>query len=132
MATTEEHRFQDYFGVPVIIGLLVWKIMTTYDHLTAYDTIAHFLRVLHFMKVYLRQDEGSAATGGSGGAMGPKTWRKYSWLTVYGLSLPEQRVVRGVTCPKKSKTTFFAVILRLAHNLSVLENLNFATLFLEI
>ena len=34
--------------------------------------------------------------------------------------------------PKKSKTTNFAVILRLTHDLSVLEKLNVASLFLEI
>ena len=33
---------------------------------------------------------------------------------------------------KKSKTKKIAVILRLAHDLSVLEKLNFASLFLEI
>ena len=34
--------------------------------------------------------------------------------------------------PIKSKSTFFVVILRLTHDLSVLEKLNFASLFLEI
>ena len=34
--------------------------------------------------------------------------------------------------PKKSTITIFAVIIRLAHNLSVLEKLNFASLFLAI
>jgi hypothetical protein len=46
------------------------------------------------MKVYPKQDEGSAAAGGSGGAIDPKTWRKYAWPMVYAISLLEQHVVR--------------------------------------
>jgi hypothetical protein len=46
------------------------------------------------MKVYPKQDEGSAAAGGSGGAIDPKTWRKYAWPMVYAISLLEQNVVR--------------------------------------
>ena len=80
----------------MVVAILAWNLMTTHGHLPADDTIAHFLWALHFMKVYPKQDEGSAAAGGSGGAADTKTWRKYLWPMIYSLSLLEQHVVRDV------------------------------------
>ena len=93
---TEDRRFRDYFGVSVVVALIAWNMVVTYDHLPADGTIAHFLWALHFMKVYPKQDEGSAAAGGSGGAMDPKTWRKYAWSMVYAILLLEKHMVREV------------------------------------
>ena len=64
-AATKDRRLRDYFGISVAVAILAWNLMTTYGHLPADGTIAHFLRALHFMKVYPKQDEGSAAAGGS-------------------------------------------------------------------
>ena len=46
------------------------------------------------MKVYPKQDEGSAAAGGSGGAIDPKKRRKYTWPMIYAILLLEQHVAR--------------------------------------
>ena len=96
--TTEDRRFRDFFGVSVVVALIAWDLMVTYDHLPADGTIAHFLWALHFMKVYPKQEEGSASAGGSGRAIDPKTWRNCMWPMIYGLSLLEQHVVRELFC----------------------------------
>ena len=119
---TEDRRFRDYFGCSVIVALLAWNLMVTCGHLPADGTIAHFLWALHFMKVYPKQDEGSAVAGGSGGAMDPKTWRKYSWPMIYALSLLEQHVVRELFyfcchfCFRQNLTQRLAADLCLADN----------------
>ena len=96
-AATKDRRLRDYFGISVAVAILAWNLMTVYGQLPGNGIVAHFLRALHFMKVYPKQDEGSATAGGSGGAIDPKTWRKYSWPMIYGISLLEQHVVRDVT-----------------------------------
>ena len=72
-AATEDRRFQDYFGCLVVIALLAWNMMVTYDHLPADGTITYFLWALHSTKVYPKQDEESASAGGSDGVIDPKT-----------------------------------------------------------
>ena len=85
---TQDRRFRDYFRVSVVIALLACNMMIAYGHLPADGTISHCLWALHFMKVYLTQDKGSAAAGGSssGGAMDPKTWQEYARPMVYATS----------------------------------------------
>ena len=46
------------------------------------------------MKAYQKQDAGSAAAGGSSGAVDVKTWRKYMWQVIHPIALLEQHVVR--------------------------------------
>jgi hypothetical protein len=91
---TEDCRFRDYFDVSVVIALLAWNMMITYGHLLADGTISHFLWALHFMKVCPQQDEGSAASGGSGGSIDPKPWRRYAWIMVYAILLFDKHILR--------------------------------------
>ena len=72
MREMNDRRFHDYFGVPVVISFLVWNNAVC-GHLPVDGTISYFLWALHFAKVYPAQDEGNAATRGSGGAIETKT-----------------------------------------------------------
>ena len=76
LEVTEDRRFRDYFGVSAAVALLCWNKLVTYGHLPADGTTSHLLWALHFMKFYPKQDEGSAAVGGSGGAIGRASCRE--------------------------------------------------------
>ena len=91
---TEDRRFREYFGVGAAVALITWNLILQYSLLPEGGMIMHFLWGLHFMKAYPKQDAGSAAAGGSSGAVDVKTWRKYVWPFVYSISLLEQHVVR--------------------------------------
>ena len=91
---TEDRRFREYFGVSVIVALLAWDLMLQHGLMPEGGMIIHFLWALHFMKAYPKQDAGSAAAGGSSGAIDVKTWKKWLWPFVHSISLLEQHVVR--------------------------------------
>ena len=60
------------------------------------------LWALHFMKAYPKQDAGSAAAGGSSGAVDVETLRKYMWVFIHSIALLEQHTVRvnmSCRCP---------------------------------
>ena len=72
-----------------------------------------FLWALHFMKAYPKQDAGSAAAGGSSGAVDAKTWRKYMWPFIHSIALLEQHVVRVnvlYCCPVQTSNGIFIVL----------------------
>ena len=55
--------------------------------------LVHLLWALYFMKVYPKEGTACATAGGSGGAIDPKTLRKYVWPIILGLADLEPNVV---------------------------------------
>lgn len=92
--TTEDRRFREFFGCGALVALALWNLLLTHGALPEGGTIMHLLWALHFMNVYPKQDGGSATAGVSGGAIDPKTWRKYFWPFVEAIAYLEQFVVR--------------------------------------
>ena len=58
----------------------------------------HLLWSLYFLKVYPREGPGCSAVGGSGGAIDPKTLRKWVWLFIERIAELADEVVSLVDC----------------------------------
>ncbi len=58
----------------------------------------HLLWALHFLKVYPLQAPGCAAVGASGGAVDPKTHRKWVWAFIDAIAELFDNVVSKITC----------------------------------
>ncbi|KAL9180930.1 hypothetical protein ACHAXT_009735 [Thalassiosira profunda] len=91
--SSEDRRFREFFGCGAAIALVLWNRLLEHDALPDGGMIMHLLWALHFMNAYPKQDAGSATAGGSGGALDPKTWRKYLWPFVEAIAYLEQFVV---------------------------------------
>jgi len=89
----EDRRFREFFGIGAYVALVLWNALLEYGVIPESGLIIHMLWALHWMKVYPKQHAGSAAAGGSGGAIDPKTWKKYYWPFVEAIALIEPFVV---------------------------------------
>ena len=76
-APTEVRAFRETFGTSLLIVETVWCLLVQECVLPDKGQPKHLLWALHFMKVYPLQAPGCAAVGASGGAVGPKTHRKW-------------------------------------------------------
>ena len=81
-AEMEDRRFRELFGARMEIVLHLWKMMEEDNLLPEKSKPKHLLWTLYFMKVYPREGPGCSAVGGSGGAVDPKTLRKWVWLFI--------------------------------------------------
>ncbi len=73
----EDRRFRKLFGTSVGIVLQVWHMMDDGGLLPEKTKPKHLLWTLYFMKVYPQEAPACSAVGGSGGAVDPKTLRKW-------------------------------------------------------
>ena len=81
-ASTEIRAFRETFGTSLPIVSMVWSMLWEEDVLPEGGHPKHLLWALHFLKVYPLQAPGCAAVGASGGAVGPKTHRKWVWAFI--------------------------------------------------
>ena len=81
-AEMEDGRFRELFGARMEIVVHIWVMMDDDGLLPEKSCPKHLLWTLYFMKVYPRQAPGCSAVGGSGGAIDPKTMRKWVWLFI--------------------------------------------------
>ena len=81
-AEMEDRRFRELFGARMDIVVLLWEMMEEDNLLPEKSKPKHLLWTLYFLKVYPREGPGCAAVGGSGGAIDPKTLRKWVWLFI--------------------------------------------------
>jgi hypothetical protein len=81
-AAMEDRRFRELFGARMEIVLHVWYMMEEDGLLLDKSKPKHLLWTLHFLKVYAREAPGCSAVGGGGGAVDPKTLRKWVWLFI--------------------------------------------------
>ena len=75
----ERRGFREFFGTSVEIVCMLWHLLVEHNLLPEGGKLKHLLWTLYFFKVYPKQGPGCAALGGSGGAIDPKTLRKWVW-----------------------------------------------------
>lgn len=90
---SENRRFREFFGTGANVALIAWQLLVYYDLVPESGLILHMLWGMFFMKVYPKQGPGSAAAGGSNGAIDVKTWRKYLWPFIGAIAELEPYVV---------------------------------------
>jgi len=76
-ASTGICAFRETFSTSLLIVSKVWSMLWEEDILPEGGCPNHLLWALHFLKVYPLQAPGCAAVGASGGAVDPKTHRKW-------------------------------------------------------
>ena len=94
----EDRRFRELFGARMEIVVHIWVMMDDDGLLPEKSRPKHLLWTLYFMKVYPRQAPGCSAVGGSGGAIDPKTMRKWVWLFIERIGELADEVVSKVYC----------------------------------
>ena len=97
-AQMEDRRFRELFGARMEIVVHIWVMMEEDDLLPPKSKPKHLLWMLYFLKVYPRQAPGCSAVGGSGGAVDPKTLRKWVWLFIERIGELTDEVVSVVYC----------------------------------
>ena len=97
-AAMEERRFRELFGARMEIVVHLWEMMEKGNLLPEKSKPKHLLWTLYFLKVYPREGPGCSAVGGSGGAVDPKTLRKWVWLFVERIGELADDVVSAVYC----------------------------------
>ena len=97
-AQMEDRRFRELFGARMEIVVHLWEMMEKGNLLPKKSKPKHLLWTLYFLKVYPREGPGCSAVGGSGGAVDPKTLRKWVWLFVERIGELADDVVSAVYC----------------------------------
>jgi hypothetical protein len=97
-AEMEERHFCKLFGACMEIVIHLWEMIEKGDLLPEKSKPKHLLWTLYFLKVYPREGPGCSAVGGSGGAVDPKTLRKWVWLFVERIDELADDVVSAVYC----------------------------------
>ena len=85
-ASTEERAFREFFGTTAVVVANLWRIGSEQDIIPGEGTIQHLLWALHFTRVYPKEGAAFATVGGLGGAIDPKTLRKYIWPFIYTIA----------------------------------------------
>ncbi len=79
----EDRRFHKLFGASIGVVLHLWNAMEGGGLLLEKSRPMHLLWVLYFLKeVDPREAAGCSAIGSGGGAIDPKTLRKWVWLFI--------------------------------------------------
>jgi hypothetical protein len=85
-AATEARAFRETFGTPLHNVERVWFLLDGEELQPPGGCPKHLLWALHFLKVYPLQAPGCAAFGASGGAVDPKTHRKWVWAYIEAIA----------------------------------------------
>jgi hypothetical protein len=95
---TEMRIFRELFGTRLLVVENLWFLLDELSLHPEGGLPKHLLWALHFMKAYPLQAQGCAAVGGSGGAVDPKTYRKWVWAYIEAVSDLELEVVSLLSC----------------------------------
>jgi hypothetical protein len=76
---TEERTFREYFGTTKVIVAKLWDLLSQWQMIPEDGTTNHIMWALFFMRAYPKEAVTCSTVGGSGGAIDPKTLRKYIW-----------------------------------------------------
>ena len=105
-AKMEDRRFRELFGARMDIVVHLWEMMEENNLLPKKSKPKHLLWTLYFLKVYPREGPSCSAVGGSGGAVDPKTLRKWVWLFIERNGELADDVVSEVYCCVPSTIVF--------------------------
>jgi len=97
-ASTKICAFRETFSTSLLVVSKVWSMLLEEDVLPEGGHPKHLLWALHFLKVYPLQGPGCAAVGASGGAVDPKTHRKWVWAFIDAIEELVDNVVSKITC----------------------------------
>lgn len=97
-AATEARAFRETFGTPLHVVERVWFLLDQEELQPPNGRPKHLLWALHFLKVYPLQSPGCAAVGASGGAVDPKTHRRWVWAYIEAISELIDEVVSKFDC----------------------------------
>ena len=75
----EGRHFREFFGTNIFIASMVWDMLGQKGLRPEKSKPKHLLWTLYFLKVYPKQSPGCSTVGASGGAVDPKTMRKWVW-----------------------------------------------------
>ena len=92
-----ERNFREFFGASSVVVAVLWRMLSEYDMVPEGGKIVHILWTLHFFCAYPKEGHACAIAGGSGGAVDPKTHRKFVWAFIYAIANAESIVVSS--CP---------------------------------
>ena len=95
---TEMRIFRELFGTRLLVVENLWLLLDELSLHPEGGLPKHLLWALHFMKAYPLQAQGCAAVGRSGGAVDPKTYRKWVWAYIEAVSDLELEVVSLLSC----------------------------------
>jgi len=110
LASTEERAFCEFFGTTAVVVANLWRIVSEQDIIPG-ETIQHLLWALHFMRAYPKEGAACATVGGLGGAIDPKTLRKYIWPFIYTIADLSSVVVSLVCTLFAAKTSHSPFVL---------------------
>ena len=102
----EDRRFRELFGEKMEIVVHLWEMMEEGDLLPEKSKPKHLLWTLYLLKVYPQEGPDCSAVGGSGGAVNPKTIRKWVWLFIERIGKLADDVVSEVYCRVPSIVVF--------------------------
>jgi hypothetical protein len=92
-AATEARAFRETFDTPLHNVGRVWFLLDQEELQPPNGRPKHLLWALHILKVYPLQAPGCAAVGASGGAVDPKTHRKWVWAYIEAIAELVDKVV---------------------------------------
>lgn len=92
-SASAKRNFREFFGASTVVVAVLWRMLHKYDLVPAGGKIVHILWTLHFFRAYPKEGPACAVAGGSGGAIDPKTYRKYVWDFIYAIADAESIVV---------------------------------------
>jgi hypothetical protein len=95
---TEMRIFRELFGTRLLVVENLWFLLDELSLHPEGGLPKHLLWALHFMKAYPLQAQRCAAVGGSGGAVDPKTYRKWVWAYIEAVSDLKLEVVSLLSC----------------------------------
>jgi hypothetical protein len=76
---TEERTFREFFGTTKVVMAKLWDLLSQWQMIPEDGTTNHIMWALFFMRAYPKEAVTCSTVGGSGGAIDPKTLRKYIW-----------------------------------------------------
>ena len=92
-SASAERNFWEFFGASTVVVAVLWRMLSEYDLVPEGGKLVHILWTLHFLRAYPKEGPASAIAGGSGGAVDPKTHRKFVWAFIYAVADAESIVV---------------------------------------
>ena len=90
---TEVRAFHEFFGTTAVVVAKLWSFLSQRDMIPEQGRTNHLMWALFFMRAYPKKGVSCTTVGGSGGAIDPKTLRKYIWPFIHTIAKLEPVVV---------------------------------------
>jgi hypothetical protein len=95
---TEERTFREFFGTTKVVVAKLWDLLSQWQMIPEDGTTNHIMWALFFMREYPKEAVTCSTVGGLGGAIDPKTLRKYIWPFIRAIAGLQSEVVSFFAC----------------------------------